>query len=133
MSMNLGDWNKPVVEHKHPEIDPATGLPEGWTRTEQDIRIDEGGDIRIDSANTAVVISLSYLLDEDGDRAGVDMSQPGLILGGDELGIAQIRAQLPRMLMTVARSIAEGETRKIGEATFKIDRRDTGTNQQAEE
>ena len=132
MSMNLGDWNKPVPD-PHPEIDAQTGLPEGWTTSTQDIQLTDEGFIQINSQQTALTISLGYVIDEDGDRAGIDMSQPALIIaGGNELMIEAIRHKMPSILRKIADTIADGTVNKVTEATVDI-QRDTGTNQQAEE
>jgi hypothetical protein len=133
MNLNLGDWNKPVPERHH-DINEETGLPEGWTKSEQDIELTEDGFIQINSQHTALTISLGYVIDEDGDRAGIDMSQPALIIAaGNELMIEAVRQQIPRILRKIADQIAEGETRKMAEGTVRIERQDPGTNQQAEE
>jgi hypothetical protein len=130
--LNFGDWNKPVPDR--PDIDRKTGLPEGWTRSRQDIQLKEDGFIQINAANTAVTISLAYVLDEDGDRAGIDFGEPAVVVAAqNDLNVQAVMSALPQILGTLAKTIGDSETRRIDETAVEIRRADPGTNQQAQE
>jgi hypothetical protein len=128
--MNLGDWNKPVRETK---MDPETGLPEGWSKSSQEMTANEDGFITVNSEKTGILIGLGHIYNEDGDRAGLDLSEPELVISaGSPEAFEYIRIKLPDMLRTLAHNLEQNTV--ISETVVELRHKDDpGTNQQAEE
>lgn len=128
--MNLSDWNNPEPE---PVIDPDTGLPEGWSKSDQEITTDGAGFIQINSRGTGIVIALGYVLDDAGDRAGINLSEPQLVIAGvSDAHMEYLKLRLPDMLRTMAENLDNSTTHEIS-STVVDAAPEPGTNQQAEE
>jgi hypothetical protein len=128
--MNLGDWNRRVEE---PKIDPETGLPEGWTKSEQEMDADENGFVRVNSEKTAILLGIGHIYNEDGDRAGLDLSEPQLVISAQSPeAFEYIRIKLPDLLRTIANNLEHGTV--AAETVVEVKPKgEPGTNQQAEE